>query len=927
MANSESERVLSYTRLYPDESPMIMNRHMPTSQGSSSHIAAPIAAPSEHYVRRRNVSNERTELPLDDIGFFALVTFSWMAVFIKKSLPSESLTTAKLDSSNLNGQRLKDFLRDENVRRGQTNARMMRTAWRFVQTRIIVSSIIYTLGSAMYIIGLVFFLSWFRQTHEIHFLLVLVLMCSSALLLQFWSESMTFRTANRLQSAFMSVMYKHLLRISILHPVSAHRIVTAMAADSQRVHDAVMCLPVLLSTPVILMLPIPMLLLKIDCDVRREDFYLLARLSNVWKSRMSIYTSKRLISLQELLLHIPLVKMTLREKLFHRNAEDLREKECQYMKKVNLCDGFTVSFLHIVPLVVVILLWYQREDITLKEDVTVRRNCNADRVLVLECLMKRTSRKPINHLIALSAIEATYVIRKPSTRGVKRQSRRCDCCRCTCVCGHREIDDVEMQAKTVLKEINFEAPKERLIGICGDTSSGKTALIWALLGQINPVYGSDKLLRDGTYAYVGQNPWIMEATLRENVLFNEPFIHKRYYHVIHCCSLNDDIGQLSGGDQTLISESTLTLGQKQRIALARALYANRQFLKLCDEIFVLKDAAIIEHGTHDCLMEMDLYPLLIKSYLQEESNKNIEDEKSYNASFGTIKSQNGRETPNLAESVVRIPDSMEDEIEQESVAMVAKYNNSMGFYKTLALETKSSVPLLTSLIFTLICVLCALTVIISPVIILECLTENSTRYVIALAFFFIILVSRTVGTVLFDQVTYKISLQVHQSWIESICKGCLNIFQNASHSEILRWFSLHLSEIDTSLPSNSILLVENLFLVLLLICVLSICSLWFLIPIIAICVFSHFLLRFTNSALLKFYHRAEEACLRLNGFVASTVMGRVTIQAFGKEQDYWTVFHNQCDTFLAYSQLNQAACLWLRFWIQFASFPLLTFLL
>lgn len=127
----------------------------------------------------------------------------------------------------------------------------------------------------------------------------------------------------------------------------------------------------------------------------------------------------------------------------------------------------------------------------------------------------------------------------------------------------------------ILTDITFEATKGNLIGVCGHVASGKSSLLLAALGQLKMAEG--QLMRDGSCAYVSQEPWIVNASLKENILFGEIFDHKRYYETLSVCCLKDDIRQLPNRDETEIGERGVNLsgGQKQRVALARAFYANR----------------------------------------------------------------------------------------------------------------------------------------------------------------------------------------------------------------------------------------------------------------------------------------------------------------------------------------------------------------
>lgn len=84
-------------------------------------------------------------------------------------------------------------------------------------------------------------------------------------------------------------------------------------------------------------------------------------------------------------------------------------------------------------------------------------------------------------------------------------------------------------------------------------------------------------MRQGSCAYVAQKAWIANATIRENILFEEPFDEKRYYEAQIISKLRQDIKRFPEGDETEIGEGGIDIPEdlKQKIALARAFYANR----------------------------------------------------------------------------------------------------------------------------------------------------------------------------------------------------------------------------------------------------------------------------------------------------------------------------------------------------------------
>lgn len=90
----------------------------------------------------------------------------------------------------------------------------------------------------------------------------------------------------------------------------------------------------------------------------------------------------------------------------------------------------------------------------------------------------------------------------------------------------------------------------------------------------------------GKTAYVPQQAWIQNNSLKNNILFGNEYDEAKYNKILEACSLLSDIEIMPAGDETEIGEKGINLsgGQKQRVSLARALYANADIYFLDDAL-------------------------------------------------------------------------------------------------------------------------------------------------------------------------------------------------------------------------------------------------------------------------------------------------------------------------------------------------------
>ncbi|GAB9470861.1 Atp-binding protein [Globisporangium polare] len=201
----------------------------------------------------------------------------------------------------------------------------------------------------------------------------------------------------------------------------------------------------------------------------------------------------------------------------------------------------------------------------------------------------------------------------------------------------------ELTDAPVLRNISFSAKSGQLHAVVGQVGSGKSTFLSGILGDARLTSG-DVALR-GSVAYVSQQPFIQNASVRENITFGLPFDHARYEEAVRVSCLKKDLAILPGGDRTEIGEKGINLsgGQRTRVAIARAVYQNADiyllddvlsavdshvgsdifahcikkalknklvvlvthsltFLNHCDNIVVLSDGKIVEQGSYKHVM-------------------------------------------------------------------------------------------------------------------------------------------------------------------------------------------------------------------------------------------------------------------------------------------------------------------------------------
>ncbi|ODA81221.1 hypothetical protein RJ55_04185 [Drechmeria coniospora] len=150
------------------------------------------------------------------------------------------------------------------------------------------------------------------------------------------------------------------------------------------------------------------------------------------------------------------------------------------------------------------------------------------------------------------------------------------------------------ESKNALVDIDYTAYKGELSCIVGRVGAGKSSFLQSILGGLWKVKGDVEVR--GTVAYASQQTWILNATVKENIVFGYRFEPEFYEKTVQACALLDDFAQLPDGDETVVGERGISLsgGQKARVSLARAVYA-RADIYLLDDVLSAVDSHVGKH--------------------------------------------------------------------------------------------------------------------------------------------------------------------------------------------------------------------------------------------------------------------------------------------------------------------------------------------
>lgn len=613
----------------------------------------------KHLLPLRVKTGPGSMMPVDQAGCLGFTCYSWLSplvwrVFRNGLNEKDIYQCSPYDGTRVNGARLYTILDQEMTKQDLLKKNfLLKLILKFIRTRLIVSCLTYLACSTLGLIGPTLFMRWlfeYVQSPEVDHVrgitwTAALIVCEIFRIIFFslmWA--INIRTAVRIHTGIMSLLYKKLILLQVVKTKSIGEYVNTFANDCQKVFLMVYNLPLLIGGPFIIIGSIIYLwwLIGPYCLVSFAVFtisyflqYGIARLNGSYRKKVIEVTDQRISLMTEFLNYIKLIKLHAWEKPMTKNITQIRSKErsllekCQYLQTLNtLISGISPYMATIFTIVVYTLL---KNDLKPSEAFTlITVNFIAAHGIKT---LPLSIRDAVNGNIAIKRIQKIFLLydRDGYTTLPSNPEHAVYISNATLMWDEEisivekdaepnkpilKVIDAENSAKDetspdsalvtpvaptyALKKISLIIPKGKLLGICGSVGSGKSSLLLSLLGQMKLVHG--QVAVRGSCAYVPQQSWILQASLRDNILFGHPFNSKRYYEAIYCCGLTEDVAHLPCGDQTEIGDhgANLSGGQKQRVCLARALYADKEVYLLDDPLSAV-DYLVGRHVFHHCL--------------------------------------------------------------------------------------------------------------------------------------------------------------------------------------------------------------------------------------------------------------------------------------------------------------------------------------
>uniref|UniRef100_A0A668A9W6 ATP-binding cassette, sub-family C (CFTR/MRP), member 10 n=1 Tax=Myripristis murdjan TaxID=586833 RepID=A0A668A9W6_9TELE len=401
------------------------------------------------------------------------------------------------------------------------------------------------------------------------------------------------------RASLVSVIYGKALRVSGsgLARFSLGEVVNFMSTDTDRMVNFFNSFHELWSLPVQFSIALYLLYLQVGVAFLGGlgVAVLLVPLNKFLASRildnnkhMLRHKDSRVKVMTEILFGIRVIKFYSWEPYFAQKVAGCRRQELSRLKAIKYLDAVCVYTWAALPVVISILTFVTY--VLLGHELTAAKVFTTLALVGMLILPLNSFPWVLNGVleakVSLERIQRFLKLANQDLQAYYSQGMYVCVCVCVCVC------------------LFYCVFQGSLVVVVGKVGCGKSSLLAALTGELNRLGGAVYVRgQDAGFGLASQEPWIQHATVRDNILFGREYETTFYQAVIEACALSDDLNVLPSGDKTEVGENGVTLsgGQKARLALARAVYMDKD-IYLLDDPLAAVDADVAHHLMQKCIM-------------------------------------------------------------------------------------------------------------------------------------------------------------------------------------------------------------------------------------------------------------------------------------------------------------------------------------